>query len=64
MMGEDDANDLKCFEYVCPLFPRCEHAAGGCGVDDFFDDVTLNRERCFDIADKPLFKEKRKTGFR
>ena len=64
MMDGESARDLKCFEYACPLFPRCEHASGGCGVDDFFEDVTLARELCHDLEDKPLFKEKRKTGFR
>jgi len=57
-MADDETMFLRCFEYVCPLFPRCERAVGGCAVDDFFEDETLSQEQCLDRNDKPFFIEK------
>ena len=50
----------KCFEYRCSLYPKCSLAAGSCcAVDDFFENMTIAAEECFDLPDKPLFKEKK-----
>lgn len=58
MSGGDD-KQWKCFEYICPKFPKCERAVGSCcAVGDFFEDVTLSKEQCFDLPDKPFFREK------
>ncbi|MGI5874563.1 MAG: hypothetical protein ACOX8R_07920 [Bacillota bacterium] len=50
----------KCFEYLCPLYPKCACAAGSCcAVDDFFEDDAVSREECFDLPAKPFFREKK-----
>ena len=55
-----DIRDLKCFEYICPLYPKCERAAGSCcAVDDFFENVTLAPAQCLELPDKPHFREKK-----
>lgn len=49
----------KCFEYICPKFPKCLWAVGSCcAVDDFFEDRTLRKEQCFDFPEKPFFRKK------
>lgn len=55
-----EEKDLKCFEFVCSRFPKCARAVTCCAVDDYFQDVTLKREQCFDFDDKPYYIERRK----
>ncbi len=56
---------LKCFEIICPKYPKCENAAGSCcAIDDFFENVTISKEDCFDKEDKPFFKEKKQWNYR
>ena len=59
-MKNIDDDKLKCFEFICPLFPKCKRAVSCCAVDDFFEDVTIKKEECFCLNDKPLFKDKKK----
>ena len=58
-MTEQEKKPWKCFEFVCPRFPKCERAVSCCAVDDFFEDVTLTKEQCFDLPEKPFYKEKK-----
>ena len=58
-MKQEQHIERKCFIYICPLYPKCRTAAAGCcGVDDYFESSSLLREECFDLPDKPFFKEK------
>lgn len=60
-----EQKEIKCYEYTCPLFPKCETAGMDCcGVDDFFEGVTLTKEQCFDLPDKPYFKEKKNNWYK
>ena len=64
MAGKEETQQ-KCFEFVCRLYPKCEHAAGSCcAIDDFFEEMTLSAEECFDLPDKPLYREKKTWSFR
>ena len=56
---KSEEKDWKCFEFLCPKFPKCTRAVSCCAMDDFFQDVTLTRSQCFDLPDKPYFVEKR-----
>lgn len=62
MAGAEKPGDKewKCFEFVCPLFPRCERAVSCCGMDDFFADVTLSAAQCCEMPEKPFFIEKKR----
>ena len=53
--------EWKCFEILCARYPKCRHAAGSCcALDDFFEDVTLTPEMCFELPDKPYYEEKKR----
>ena len=59
-MAAETQKEWKCFEYICPNYPKCETAVGSCcAIGDYFEDVTLKKEQCFDLPDKPFFKEKK-----
>ncbi|MBQ6384702.1 MAG: hypothetical protein IJJ38_00845 [Lachnospiraceae bacterium] len=57
-MPDIDNETLRCTEFVCPKFPKCKRALKCCALDDFFEDVMLKKEDCFDLPDKPFFLEK------
>ncbi|MCR5272070.1 MAG: hypothetical protein K6E13_03700 [Lachnospiraceae bacterium] len=59
-----DKDRRYCFEYVCEKYPDCELAAGSCcAIDDFFSDRTIGASECYDLQQKPLFREKKKYKF-
>ena len=58
MREQREGKPWKCFEYGCPLFPKCATAAGSCAIDEFFEDVTLSKEQCLLTPDKPFYKPK------
>lgn len=48
-----------CIQFICPLFPRCVHAAGDCcDITDVEDRELIAPEECLQLNDKPLFQEK------
>ena len=62
-MEEAKSGDWKCFEFVCPLYPKCETAGGSCcALDDFFEDRTLSPDQCLNDPEKPFFREKKHFG--
>lgn len=58
-MAEALEKEWKCFEFECPLFPKCGRAVICCAVDDFFQNLTLTKEQCCAKSDKPFFIEKK-----
>ena len=63
-MSTEEKREYKCFEFLCVKFPKCVHASSCCALDDFFEDVTIKKEECFDLPDKSMFTEKKTWSYR
>ena len=64
MNQKGETEERKCFEFVCPLYPKCGRAAGSCcALDDFFEVMTITAEECLERQDKPYYDEKKRPGF-
>ncbi len=62
-MAAQEEIEWKCFEFICPRFPKCKRAVTCCAMDDTFENVTLSKEQCFDLPEKPYYVEKKVWKF-